>query len=238
MTNEQNSFTSRTIAPRLIRLNNHPWSWVRLGDLTALFGLSVPAIWEHYCSDARMSVLQTDWSGRNWKFARSFRGHPADGVRHEIHDVWDMRSGERCPVPEEQLDDVLIPAGWSKTRTKTADELERAVTGLITEAAEGFSPGNWPRMKAVGKRWQPTVASALQSVDTFCNLELALAQIKSAPDGLNVSCKGDDENSSMKVSFQHRGWSYPVVVLNVRLVLGKLKLLDLHVSEFDNEFRD
>ncbi len=130
---ESTGLESRVIAPKLRRLGNHPWAWVALGDLTEIFNQNVTSIWWHYCNDARTAALAADWDGQPWKFALP------NGATHDIKNVWDMKTGNLSQVPDDSTGDILVPAGWSKTKVKAADMLEKALRQILGQVTERWT---------------------------------------------------------------------------------------------------
>ena len=87
------------------------------------------------------------------------------------------------------------------------------------------------------QQWLPELSHIVQLAENPANLALILSQIESAPGSLAIRRHDDDETSSIKLVFTDpkRKRCYGMfnppplsIHMDLRLVLGSLKLLDLN----------
>jgi hypothetical protein len=227
--NEIASPEARIIAPKLRRIGNHRWAWVALGDLAEIFNQSATTLWANYCADARSAALADDWDGKPWKFAV-----PRDS-KHHILDVWNMKTGEVASVSDDLMNEVLVPGGWSKMKLTASEQFEEALRGIFALIDERWTSARemqYKALPAITNERYSDVENGLKAVRTFDTLGLVLAQIESATGGLIVSRSDNDSESSIFLSFTNpapKQTLYPVHVnMNIRTVLGQLKLLNMH----------
>ena len=230
--NEIASQEARIIAPKLQRIGDHRWAWVALSDLAEIFNQSAATLWANYCADARAATLADDWDGQPWKYAipsRQLASH------RFIEDVWNMKTGEVAIIPDDLMNQVLVPAGWSKMKLAASEQFEEALRGmfaLIDERWDGARKMMSNGLPAIMQERQRDVENALNAVRTYDTLGLVLAQIESATGGLIVLRSDEEAKSKIFLSFTNpapKQTLYPVHVnMSIRTVLGQLKLLDLH----------
>ena len=123
---------------------------------------------------------------------------------------------------------------------KVADQLEKAIRQLFA-----FINESWQSARDVHNRvcpmavqqWLPELSHIVQLAENHANLALILSQIESAPGSLAIRRHDDDETSSIKLVFTDpkRKRCYGMfnppplsIHMDLRLVLGSLKLLDLN----------
>jgi hypothetical protein len=218
----------RDVGTRIIRLGDHDWGWMPLIDRSAVTKHSPAAVWEEYCFDARSYYLQNDWSGRKWKFAL-----PVGDGNYDIHDVWDVKTGERWPVPHDAINGILLPAGWSKWMEKPAADLAEAVRKCL-ELTEGKTMGmiGSASAKPIEDKAWPILSEALASI-RYSELDLAFAQMASAPDRLVPDHPSFDEpTSKVMVVFRQPTENWMIhnrMLVWIRVVLGELKLAQLSI---------
>jgi hypothetical protein len=227
---EITSAQSRIVAPRLRRIDNHPWGWVSLSDLAELFNKSASVTWEVYCADAAAATRAENWDGKAWKFAQPNRHSTC--TTYQVLNVWDMKTGKQSTVPADLIADVLIPSGWSKARLNLTDRIEKALSDLFniqsSPTADRFLKQRFyiiARERSVSAK--PSFEEILATIGTYGDLELALSQLQSVPGGMQIAIKEEHEDSKITITFSHPERSIVAAQLTVRLVLGSVKLLNL-----------
>jgi hypothetical protein len=228
-TNEVKSYEARIVAPRIQSLGNHPWGWVALGDLTEVLNQSANTIWFQYCHEARAATLDDKWNGKSWKFAAP------DGDAHVIKDVWDMKTGNLTTISDGTVENILVPAGWYKTRNGIAEQLDVAIRRIFTFSANNpsLSIYSGSDCEVMAEHGRQSITEAISAIGTISQLEWTLARIVSSPAGLAMTRRDDENNNLIYLGFKMEAQSsYMIVKLKIRMKLGEVQLYDVSVWDF------
>jgi len=196
---------------------------------------SVVEIWKEYASDAHAAVLEETWNGEPWKVSiKRITGESS--CRQGVEDVWDMKTGKQVEFSEEELHTVLFPAGWSRLKTKEGNALCKHLRAVLAVGetwypdADADTPARCHGRKDALASPLTELKKSLEAIGEYSSLDIALKQIECCQDRLSIEKTEEMSQSLLWLVVSKPDCKKVTVTLKIRLVLGRLKVLDARVN--------